>query len=363
MTNYHQFVKKETNFFLDEAMKWLSRAQDIGPDGGVSLGYTLGKGWEKSYPETTGYVIPTFFDFSDYSGDIKYFNRAVKMADWELRIQMENGAVQGGTVDTTPKPIVFNTGQVIFGLLRAYKETKKEKYLYGAVKAGDWLASVQDNNGAWKKFTYNGIPHAYHTRVGWALAELYETCQEAKYLESAIKNANWALGNQKKNGWFMNNAFDKKSSPFTHTIAYAIRGLLELGLILDDKKIIDAATKSAERIMQRFEIDKFLYGTYNENWESNDKYTCLTGNAQLSIIWQRIYKCNGDAGFLNAALKINDFLEWCQFKGHSDLSGGIQGSYPLWGEYMSYAFPNWAVKFFVDALLLEVTTEEARGDL
>jgi hypothetical protein len=32
--------------------------------------------------------------------------------------------------------------------------------------------------------------------------------------------------------------------------------------------------------------------------------------------------------------------------------GGIKGSYPIWASYSPYEYPNWAAKFFVDALLL-----------
>jgi hypothetical protein len=33
--------------------------------------------------------------------------------------------------------------------------------------------------------------------------------------------------------------------------------------------------------------------------------------------------------------------------------GAIPGSFPIWGRYEPFAFPNWATKFFCDALLLE----------
>jgi len=31
--------------------------------------------------------------------------------------------------------------------------------------------------------------------------------------------------------------------------------------------------------------------------------------------------------------------------------GGIKGSYPIYGRYAPLQYPNWAAKFFVDALL------------
>jgi hypothetical protein len=40
----------------------------------------------------------------------------------------------------------------------------------------------------------------------------------------------------------------------------------------------------------------------------------------------------------------------------ADLSvrGGVLGSWPFWGEYGRLKVLNWATKFFVDALLLEI---------
>ena len=47
-----------------EALEWLCRAQDhsASTDGGVARSYSLLTGWASSYPETTGYIIPTFLE-------------------------------------------------------------------------------------------------------------------------------------------------------------------------------------------------------------------------------------------------------------------------------------------------------------
>jgi len=46
---------------INEGLQWLVRAQDNSAtrDGGVSRHYSLANGWAASYPETTGYIIPT----------------------------------------------------------------------------------------------------------------------------------------------------------------------------------------------------------------------------------------------------------------------------------------------------------------
>src|SRR5689334_22875254 len=63
-------VKGETQTRVQAAVDWLLRAQDSSPDDGVSFGFfpchTSGtfNGWRPSYPETTGYVIPSLLHFS-----------------------------------------------------------------------------------------------------------------------------------------------------------------------------------------------------------------------------------------------------------------------------------------------------------
>jgi len=37
-----------------------------------------------------------------------------------------------------------------------------------------------------------------------------------------------------------------------------------------------------------------------------------------------------------------------------EVRGGIAGSWPIWGAYSRFEFPNWAAKFFADALMLNM---------
>ena len=38
---------------------------------------------------------------------------------------------------------------------------------------------------------------------------------------------------------------------------------------------------------------------------------------------------------------------------NKNIRGGIKGAYPIYGWYAPFSFPNWAAKFFIDALMLE----------
>ena len=339
---------------LHLAMTWLCRAQDATRCGGVAAGYSFRNGWEAAYPETTGYIIETFYDYAQFSGDASFRKRARHMANWLISIQMPSGAFHGGPVNSLPSPVVFNTSMILFGLIRAYREEGDERFLTSAREVGDWLVKSQDEDGSWRRDTYKGGLHVYKTRVAWALLELWQATSESRYEEAARKNLNWALVQQQKDGFFEYMSF-MGEPPYLHTIAYTIRGLLESGVILSEEKYIDAAFKPADRLFRFYELNKKLFGQFEISWHPVGNYACLTGCAQMSIIWQRLYQLLGDARYFNAALKMNDFLTRSQvhLTNYPKINGSIMGSKPIWGGYMSYYFPNWAAKFYVDSLLIE----------
>ncbi len=345
---------------LHAAMAWLCRAQDANGDGGVSARYRLSKDWASSYPETTGYIIPTFFNYAKLAEDKKYHERALRMADWLLAVQLANGAFPAHDISAPSQPRVFNTGPALLGLLRAFRETQNEIYLLAAERAGDWLAAIQEASGAWTKFEYHQRPHAYHAVVDWPLLELFSITKKLPYRDAAVKNLDWVLSQQQPNGWFDHCGFKDDAAPFLHTIAYTINGLLEAGALLQPDQpansvYVQAALRASEALLHRFEIRDFMAGQFDRNWQAPATYSCLTGNAQTAINWLRLYEFTNEARFLNGALKLNDYVKSTQdLKSHNPgIRGGIKGSQPIWGRYIHYAYPNWAAKFFVDALMLE----------
>ncbi|MFZ5759504.1 MAG: pectate lyase [Thermodesulfobacteriota bacterium] len=347
-----------TDQSIEAAKEWLLRAQDATPDGGVAIRYSLINGWESSYPETTGYIIPTLLNLSNISGDVALGNRAMRMADWEISIQQEDGSFIGGSLKQPTGKLVFDTGQIIFGLLRAFEHSKDTKYLNAAVKAGDWLVAIQSDDGAWRQHVHFNIPHSYHSRVAWAIARLYETVGDAKYKNTVLKHIRWVLSNQLGNGWFEQAGFtlENHKAPYTHTIAYTIRGLLETGIILNRTDFIEAARKSANQAIKLITSQGFLWGKYDRNWERKANFSCLTGNAQFSIIFLRLFQLNKEAMYLEGAKNLNSYLRSRQIVGEDvskNIAGAIAGSWPIWGEYERFSLPNWATKFFIDALMLE----------
>lgn len=358
------FVSRSTNGtnqqHLDAAIQWLTRAHDISLDGGVAYGYCLrGGGWKPSYVETSGYIVETFYDLAVYRRDSGFADRAKKIADWLTTVQNADGSFSNDHFDVG-KGIVFDTGQVLFGLVRAYRETGDPKLLASAMRSGQWLADSMDQDGAWRRNTHLKHIHTYNTRSAWAMLELSDAHDAPEIQSAARRNLDWAI-TQQTDGWFENCAFRPGLPPFTHTIAYAIRGLLEGGRLLSEQRFTDAATLSANRILKYVDSKGHIPGRIDTEGNPRSRSCCLTGNCQLAIIWYKLFQQNKNLEFESAASRVMDFVMSVQDIRTSNLDtfGAIKGSHPVWGKYTPLAYPNWATKFFIDAMLLREQIQKA----
>src|SRR5207249_252199 len=98
---------------INAGLAWLGAAQDrsTSNDGGVARHYSLISGWSSSYPETTGYIIPTWIACAKRFGRPDLLERARRALHWLEAIQLEGGGFQGGVSGSAPVvPVVFNTG-------------------------------------------------------------------------------------------------------------------------------------------------------------------------------------------------------------------------------------------------------------
>jgi hypothetical protein len=82
----------------------------------------------------------------------------------------------------------------------------------------------------------------------------------------------------------------------------------------------------------------------------------------MAIIWMKLHQATGDARLLSAALKALSVVMARQKLRTLDRQnhGAIAGSSPLWGRYLTMRYPNWAPKFFVDALMEACTILQAQ---
>jgi hypothetical protein len=339
---------------LNSAIEWLKRAQDSTGDGGVSGGYFENIGWDASYPETTGYIIPTFFDYANYAQDSDCRTRAVKMGEYLLSIQLESGAFKRGSLGAFPigGPEVFDTGQILQGLIRCYQETQEERFYKSAVKAGDWIVEAQESNGSWVKYSYHDIAHTFYTRVAINLLELNEISEKKKYREAAYRNIEWALTKCNIYGWYEDCGAEISlmSSPWTHFIAYATEGILTCGIKFRNQDFILSAKKTMDALLDRLNVDGWIKGSYDEKWKSIDRYSCLVGDAQIALNWLKLFEITHSREYLDGAIILNQYLKSTQrlYDLNKGIQGGIKGSHPIHGKYNHHRYINWAAKYFAD---------------
>ena len=83
---------------ISAGIAWLARAQDqsASRDGGVARHFSLITGWSTSYPETTGYIVPTMLAHAAAAGDADARLRALRMLDWLTSLQFPEGGFQAG---------------------------------------------------------------------------------------------------------------------------------------------------------------------------------------------------------------------------------------------------------------------------
>jgi len=358
----------ETQEHLRAAMQWLCRAQDATGNGGISYGYGFLEGWLPAYPETTGYAIPTFLRYASFIGEDSYVKRALIMAEWELTVQATDGGFAGGHIgsDTSGPGVAFDTGQILQGLMAIYRQGGSDKFLRAAERAGNWLIERLPDEGSWHDvLPYQRQPRqrAYNARTSWALLELAETTKQERYLTAAQRSLAWTVRCQLPNGWFRENSFEAGRPALTHTIAYVLEGLLESWNYLQEPCLLEATLRGAEGLRKQFDRRGALPATFTKNWESWDRYSCLAGCAQTAVVWFRLFEVTKQKRFLDAAQRMNQYLKTVQIPAGIDPSaeGGIPGSYPVYGAYERLRLPNWAAKFFADALLAEARITAGNG--
>lgn len=345
------------------AVRWLKQAQDQGVDAGFGT-YYLRSGWTSSYPETSGYIVDSLLSVVQATGDTNLEERCKKALDWLVEIQKESGGWASGYVHQDRPEVVFNTGQVLRGLLAGYRHFKEERYRLSAEKACDWLVRIQHENGYWDQHVYLDQIRVYDTYVAAPLDAWGLELGRTDYCQAARKNALWVVrSKQTENGWYpdADNTVKHNARPILHTIAYTLDGLLELAHRQGILEVTKKALVTAERLHEVFLREPLPKGRRDEQWRGSTE-ALLTGMAQTGLCFLKVYRITQDAKWKLAAERIAALLYQLQVRGEEwpkDWQGGIFGSAPFWGRYEPFGIPNWGVKYYLD-LMFELLNERAK---
>jgi len=347
---------------------WLGRAQDESrsSDGGFARDYSLLTGWNESYPETSGYIVPTLLAEADFQQDERLVERARHCLDWLVAIQMDNGGFQGGTVSQKPRiAVTFNTGQILIGLAAGARYWNDARYMNAMHAAARFLRDSQDSDGAWRQhatpFAKEG-DKTYETHVSWGLFEAERIAPGHGYAQAGLAQVGWALSRQSANGWFADNDLQDSLRPLTHTIGYALRGVIEAYRLSRDPVFLDSACRTADALIRVTELDGRIPGHLDSGWFAAAPYTCLTGTSQIAVCWFMLGRELGRDDYVDAARRANAYVRrTISVEGAPDRRGGVKGSFPVSGVYGQYQYLNWAAKFTLDAQRMELLLAETAG--
>jgi ubiquinone/menaquinone biosynthesis C-methylase UbiE len=340
-----------TREHLGMCVEWLLYSQKASRSDGYAATDSVKRGWQHAYIETTGYIIPTMLDAGAFLGDARGRKSALRAGEWLLTVQLADGSFTD--IDEF-KPQVFDTGQVLLGLNRLYRETRDARYLAAGRRAGKWLMAVQDQDGSWTSMAYHrGQACTYHTRVAAALLELAELAGEPCFRDVAIRNLRWVACRQQGNGFFLNSELIPAADPVLHTMIYVLEGFLMAYQLTGEQEWLDVVLRAAGPLKQiNLERDLVLRSQYDANLNVSNPEKCIPGLAQWAGVCLALYELTHDAGYLEAATLTIYYLKSKQLRSKGALYGALPASVPLWGYYHPWTFPNWAVKFFADALMV-----------
>lgn len=322
---------------LDRAARFIGRSIEVCGGKGSSHSYSYwlnpDNGWHRAYPETTGYLIETLIEHRHRYDNFGPMGRSC--AQWLADIQNEDGSYFSG-VFRQLGPSVFNTAIIAQGLLKAH-------HIWGdfgdeVERAMDWLLSVQLSDGSFDRYGYkNHAFPTYYTRVAWALIESGILMGRTDYLNAGERCLERLLP-RFEGDEIRQCGFGENEAPFLHTVAYAVRGLIE------SQKHLQREPKRAMRWLDRFEDDwKNSSALPGGLWPNDYSFHCNPGEAQ----WALCYRSAGRK-FIGEDKIIKRLISIQKTKGEAE--GGIPGSTPFWGSYSRLKYPNWGVKFFMDLL-------------
>ena len=315
-------------------------------------------------PETTGYIIVTMLECARQLGREDLRDRARRMARWCQTTQLPDGGIPGGVAGSGKPSVVFNTGMVLQGWAHLYAEQPDEDLQCAMRLAMAFLVRAQSEDGAWRHSTnFDGEEraHTYDVLVAWPLLLAGRLVGDERAIAAGRRNVEYALSKQRPNGWFELNGLRPRynEQPFTHNIGYAIEGLLECGLLCGEGGWVDAARRGADGALQTLRPDGFLPGRLDAEWRSNERWACLTGTAQLAGAWFRLAQLTGEGRYLAAARSAIEIPR--AIARHGGGGPRRQGRARRVAAHRRpirpHQYPNWATKYFADALLLDLACE------
>lgn len=299
----------------DKAVDWLIKHTI--KDEGINVTSKI----SKTYPEVSGYLIPTLINWGER-------DLACQYASYLRSIQNPDG---GFPTPHSSNSAFFDTGQVLRGLI-AISEIK-DGYEPAIIKAIDFMASAITETGELilsEEADWAGeVPRAISL---YAIAPCVSWLRNNKKQDKHNKKFSLAIDNLVSDQEII------KLQSVNHFHAYIIDALIDLGHE-------ELAQKGMQELKPVNDDGKFA-GNTTENW------ICTTGQFQYSLIFSKLGRYD-DAmkAFMAGAKKQNRSGGWYGSLGRK--SAFAHCFYPIAPKKKMY-FPAeeipWANKYYLDAL-------------
>ncbi|MBR9922018.1 MAG: terpene cyclase/mutase family protein [Bacteroidetes bacterium] len=327
------------------ALKWLKKSFEVHDFAGSAAFYSRFrhpfKGWAPPYPETSGYLLETLLK---HQGEADWIEEALrKTTQWLCSIQMPSGAFPA-LYANSGKASVFNSGMILFGLAAMQELSLNPQQKEAIQKGGNWIINQLTPDGFWEE---NNSP-TYYSRVLWALLRCAEWLDLPKEklqhsLEKYLDRASTYYTFEK---W----GFQASDRAFTHTIAYTLRGFWEAGFLLNNVRATSLTEGALERLSESLKT-KEIAGRYDLHWNGEHRFQCLPGNFQLATLLLRAGKKRQREDFRESGkVLLDNSLKFQKTDPKKETCGGLPGSFPIYGSYMRFKYPNWGPKFLLDAV-------------
>ncbi|MGH8596593.1 MAG: prenyltransferase/squalene oxidase repeat-containing protein, partial [Gammaproteobacteria bacterium] len=98
----------------------------------------------------------------------------------------------------------------------------------------------------------------------------------------------------------------------------------------------------------------WLAGRLRADWSPAAEWMCLTGTVQIAHCWLLLATICAEQRYRDAAYAANAYVRrTIEVEGRAEIRGGVKGAHPINGDYGRFEYLNWAVKFMIDANLIE----------
>ncbi len=372
----HEVVEGHVQSRLEIAKEWLLHSGIQNLDGGKMDGsfhawHDLSSNtFSFSYSEITGYGITTLLYLNSIAPEKILVERAARAADWLLATAFDHREkailcrLEHKDGQLSPRACTFDNGMCLNGVANLYRQTTDQRHKDFAIQLGDWLLSMQKEDGSFftrhllttGEFEHKGDKWSkqsgsFHAKLAIGLLNLYDLLGEEKYRISAIRLCDLALRFQQPDGRFITD--ELTGNTFLHPFCYTNEGLLTAAVMLDEKKYLEAVKRSVSWILSA-RLKSHGFSAHHVDGTALERESADI-NAQairLVILLHALGEMPQPKDFFQDALG-NILSHQCLLKGNHSYGGFLSGDAWFYGEKHDHTgkhVNSWVTMFAAQAL-------------